>query len=136
MSIEKRFRIAVRGLIYNEASKVLILKRSRPARGIEGIWELPGGGLDHGESVTKALEREIFEETQLNAIVKNPILVWDYCREDGVQIIGMTLKCQAVDNAVVLSDEHVAFAWVTLEELLTYEIFPELRDEISIFMKG
>jgi 8-oxo-dGTP diphosphatase len=41
-------------------------------------WELPGGGIDHGEDPREALVREIKEELNLEVtyVSKQPIYVW------------------------------------------------------------
>ncbi len=127
----KQFRIAVRGLIYNQNNEVLLLRRSRPARGETGYWELPGGGLDHGESPQQALLREIQEETRLEVEVGMPLLVWDYVRSDQLQIIGMTFFCRWTSGNIGLSHEHDTYTWVTLEQISKYKVFPELQSEIS-----
>ncbi len=125
-----KYRIAVRGLIEKDG-KYLLLQRSKPSRGEMGYWELPGGGQDFGESPQEALLREIMEETQLEAEVHNPISVWHYVRDNRVQIIGMTFACKALGTDVVLSDEHVAYKWLTIEQIKTMKIFPELLDELG-----
>jgi ADP-ribose pyrophosphatase YjhB (NUDIX family) len=55
-------RLAVSAAIFREG-KVLLVRRARaPAR---GVYTLPGGRVEFGESLTEALTREIREETQL-----------------------------------------------------------------------
>lgn len=127
----KCFRIAVRGLIYNQNDEVLLLRRSRATRGEDGYWELPGGGLEHGESPQKALEREVAEETHLTVGIGIPVLVWDYLRSDHMQIIGMTFSCHWTSGSVELSHEHDDYSWVKLHDIKNYKIFPELKDEIE-----
>ena len=44
-----RFHITVKGIVvYNH--QVLLLKRTRPSSDGLGYWELPGGGLEYGET--------------------------------------------------------------------------------------
>ena len=46
-------------------------------------WELPGGGVEHGESVRQGLEREFFEETGLHIGGQlTPIREWVECFYD------------------------------------------------------
>ena len=54
----KRYRKAVVGVFVNVSNKVLILERAD----IPGSWQLPQGGVDHGENVSQALKREMTEE--------------------------------------------------------------------------
>lgn len=44
--------------LINEDNKVLLIKS-----GFHGKWELPGGGVDLGESLEECVVREAFEET-------------------------------------------------------------------------
>lgn len=130
--MEKRgtFRIAVRGLIMH-GDKFLLIKRSKIARGEHGFWELPGGGLDFGESPEQALMREIEEEVQINVEVLKPLSVWNYLRPNNVQIIGFTFLCKTNDLEVTLSDEHLEYTWILYEEIKDFKIFPELSEEMA-----
>lgn len=50
------YRVSVRALILSDdGDKVLMVKE-------DGDWALPGGGMDHGESLEQALHRELSEE--------------------------------------------------------------------------
>lgn len=51
-----RSHLGVYGLIVNEG-KILLIKKNRGP--YKGLLDLPGGGLEDGESTHQALEREI-----------------------------------------------------------------------------
>ena len=54
-------RMAVAALFLNEAGEVLILKTS-----YKKYWTLPGGVVEHDESLMTALIREVKEEVNLD----------------------------------------------------------------------
>jgi len=51
------FRISLKAVIINDDGQVLIVKESG-----RDWWDIPGGGLDHGESIKDTLTRELREE--------------------------------------------------------------------------
>ena len=51
---------SVAAIIRNEAEKILFLVRAD-----NGLWDLPGGAVDPGETPTQAIVREVREETGL-----------------------------------------------------------------------
>lgn len=51
-----RFHITVKGIVVFK-QKVLLMKRVRPSSDGLGYWELPGGGLEYGETPNEALKR-------------------------------------------------------------------------------
>ena len=62
-TIQKQQHIGVYGLI-EEGSDILVINKSRGP--YKGLYDLPGGRPFHGESLMKALWREIKEETGLD----------------------------------------------------------------------
>ena len=51
------YRVAFKALIYNEAGQILVVKE------IDRMyWDLPGGGMDFGETTETSLARELYEE--------------------------------------------------------------------------
>src|SRR5690242_5118186 len=57
-------KIAVNAAVFNEKGEVLLAKRTD-----NGLWCIPGGHVDLGETLAQACERELFEETGLKAEV-------------------------------------------------------------------
>lgn len=55
-------RIVVAAAIINDASRTLLLAQRRSPAELAGLWELPGGKVEDGETWQAALEREIDEE--------------------------------------------------------------------------
>jgi 8-oxo-dGTP pyrophosphatase MutT (NUDIX family) len=58
-------RDAVRVVLTDDDGRILLFHAVTPDVGPAGWWELPGGGLDDGESYLDAAVREVWEETGL-----------------------------------------------------------------------
>jgi len=64
-------KIAVNALVFNDKGEVLLAKRSD-----NGLWCIPGGHVDLGETLAQACLRELFEETGLKADVERLVGVY------------------------------------------------------------
>lgn len=66
----KRTRISAYALI-RDSDNILLCRLSKEVPRWEGLWTLPGGGLDFGESPEEAAVREVEEETGLIVEVRS-----------------------------------------------------------------
>lgn len=67
MEITKKTYVGCYGIVYNDQNEVLLIKKAGGA--YKGKLDLPGGGIEYGESVEETLKREFVEEVGLK--VKN-----------------------------------------------------------------
>lgn len=126
---ERVFRIATKAVIVNEG-RFLILERSTETRGEYGYWELPGGGLEFGESPEEAIIREVNEEMNIMIEVEKTLCTWSRTHQDDTQVIGITFQCRIKGGDIELSHEHLDYRWILPEEAEQYKLFPELKEEI------
>lgn len=71
------YRVGLKALIRNNKDEVLLVKENSDK------WDLPGGGLDHGEAPEDCLRRELLEETGLTGlIIDQPLVVKSFWLED------------------------------------------------------
>ena len=99
--------------------RVLMARRAWPAD-IEGLWELPGGGVDPGESAPEALVRELDEELGI-AVAPGGRLGADVPLGDGRVLRAHTAVLVAGTPQL---REHTALRWVGAAELATLDLVP------------
>lgn len=106
---------AVSGFIYNRG-KFLLLRDTKMER-----WMPPGGRVEKGESLIKALIREIKEETSLKIKILMPFIYWQGLHDDG-QRQGISFLCLYQSGKVKISFEHLAYQWVSPKEIKNFKI--------------
>lgn len=130
-----QFYLAVKGIIRNTEGKILVLRRSDEDDHKPGVWETPGGGIDHEQAPQEALTREILEETGLSVRVKEPFNVFTFRKDTGEFKVGITFLCDWVSGDVELSHEHSEYRWIDAREFATLESVPSLHEEIATYAK-
>jgi ADP-ribose pyrophosphatase YjhB (NUDIX family) len=68
-------KVDVRGAVFRDDGILLVRERS------DGLWTLPGGWADVGDTPAAAVEREIFEESGYTAKATRLVAVYDRDRQ-------------------------------------------------------
>lgn len=108
------------GVVVDEQRRILISQRASAAHQ-GGLWEFPGGKVEAGESVTRALARELREELGIGFSESRPLLLVPHDYGDKAVLLDVHLVTQLSGNARGLEGQPLA--WVTVQELARYE-FP------------
>jgi 8-oxo-dGTP diphosphatase len=110
------FMGGVFAFIFNAQGEILILREGSSSRKYD--WELPGGTLSDEEPPLEGLRREVYEETGLSIRLLTPscFLKWDR-HESGHPILVAFYLSEPYFEEVCLSEEHVAYRWVSRESL-------------------
>lgn len=78
-------RISVRGLILHQGKLLCVRHKASTSSTREkgrDYWCLPGGGLEEGEALLDAMEREMVEETGVKPQVGNLLYIQQFSRGD------------------------------------------------------
>ena len=91
-------KVDVRGVVFSEL-KLLFVKEKR-----DGLWTLPGGWADVGDTPRQAVEREILEESGYIARAFKLLAVWDRRRHGHpttalFHIYKLFIQCELVGGA-------------------------------------
>ena len=95
----------------------------------EGMWEFPGGKIEHGESSEDALKREIQEELGVDIVIEDLICTTEY----DYPSFHLTMHCYLcrVEAGEIELREHKSARWLRPEELGSVEWLPADKDIIS-----
>lgn len=82
-----------------------------------GTWDPPAGRLAPGESFERGAIREVHEETGLLVAPQRLLATWVGNRPGGGLLASATYVSKVSgDESIHLSDEHLDYRWVTLDE--------------------
>lgn len=63
-------RVSLKAVILDSNGRTLVVKESG-----RDWWDIPGGGIDHGETIKEALARELYEEVSLESDFEYEVLL-------------------------------------------------------------
>lgn len=116
---EGRIRLGCSAIIFDEGGRVLLTRRTD-----NGLWCLPGGGMDAGESAAEACVREVVEETGLQVRVKRLVGVYSdpdqlvvYPDGTKVHIVALSFEAEVIGGEMRISSETTDIGYFTLAEM-------------------
>jgi 4-nitrophenyl phosphatase len=107
-------RVAVGAVVFREG-RVLLVKRGKPPS--EGLWAIPGGSVEIGETLQTAAEREIMEETGIKIRAGDPVYTFDAIQRDGdgrirFHYVIVDLLSDYIEGEPKAGDDALDVGWV------------------------
>ena len=124
--------LAASAVVRDELGRILLVKRGHePAK---GLWSLPGGSVEDGETLSQAAIREVKEETGLD-IVTGPE-VWRVMVElaAGTHYDVHALEGVVTGGVLQAGDDAADATWWSLGELDNLSLTPHLLKFLSHFL--
>jgi ADP-ribose pyrophosphatase len=112
-------RVGVGALVIHEGKVLLVKRGAQPSK---GLWSVPGGSLNLGETLAACAERETFEETGVVIRSEKPIYVFDYQERDNEErlryhYVIIDIYSHYVSGKPVGGDDAAEARWVSKEEI-------------------
>ena len=119
-------RVAVGAVVFNK-QRVLLVRRGQPPS--QGLWAIPGGSVEIGETLQEAAEREILEETGITIRAGEPVYTFDAIERDGTgkirfHYVIVDLGADYVTGDPKAGDDAIEARWVTARELNELQVSP------------
>ena len=117
-----------------EDERVVLVRRGRPPA--YGEWSLPGGAVEPGETLEKAVVREVEEEIGLNVDVVEVVAVldrifWDQEGQVQYHYVLVDFLCRKNGGKLQAGSDAISCAQVPFSALAQYNLSKETREVIS-----
>lgn len=116
--------VGVGGVVLR-GNDVLLVRRGVPPS--QGLWSLPGGGVDLGEGLSDALKREVQEECGISIQVGPVIGVFDAIYHDHFgkikyHYVLIDFLAEYLGGSLSVGSDVIDATWVPLEECLKFDL--------------
>ncbi|WIX79619.1 NUDIX domain-containing protein [Amycolatopsis carbonis] len=118
----------VGGIVFDDQGRLLLIERGHDPG--KGLWSLPGGRVEQGETDTEAVVRELREETGLDVtphtfvgmVARGPYDIRDY-------------ECTVAGGTLTPGDDADDARWVDSAELVELDTSGRLVDLLFITLR-
>lgn len=124
--------LGVANVVVNEKGEWLVVKKKYS--GLKGLWSLPAGFVQEGETVEMAAMREVKEETGIDSEVIGLIGFRSGVIKDKISdnmAIFVSKKANEAQQEVVQEDEIEEIAWFHPNELATHPLASSMLHEMT-----
>ena len=108
--------------------------------GGQDVYNLPGGNLEFGESLTLALTRELAEELGIEVEIGELMMVGEvHFPEPQKQTIHFIFEGKILEGTPTLNPEHttaLAVRWLSIEELSSVNLYPNISKSLKEYLSG
>jgi ADP-ribose pyrophosphatase YjhB (NUDIX family) len=134
-----KLRLGCSAVLFDETrSKVLLTRRTD-----NGLWCLPGGMLEAGESVAEGCEREFREETgmqvrviRLTGVYSDPHNVVVYPDGNQVHIVALNFEVEFLNGEPGLSIETNGVDWFPVQLAIDMALFHGHAERVRDTLAG
>ena len=116
-------------VIENNDGEILLLQEGK--EGIRGNWDLPGGSLDKGESITGCAVRELEEEAGLEGQVEGIIAVVREINSDDQDVLVFAFELSYKQTDIEVDGEEILdYRWVKPQRALNMSLRLDNRRKV------
>lgn len=109
--------------------KVLLVQRSKPPL---GLWSLPGGHVEFGETALAAAHRELLEESGVTADLAEFVGLYEIIRANPAMHYAIACYCGLwTSGEAKASSDALAVRWVAPAELYHIDFAPNVWEAIT-----
>jgi len=121
--VSSLFRVSAKLLVIQD-DKLLVVHEA------QGWYGLPGGGVDHGESIIEGLVREISEEIgyeiEASAVSSLPSIIESTSVFEGVPRLTLVYEQTSLAPRFTPQRRELDYKWITPNELTTLPLAPNI----------
>ncbi|WP_433327602.1 NUDIX hydrolase [Spirillospora sp. CA-294931] len=119
----------VGGIVRDEGGRLLVIRRGRPPS--EGLWSIPGGRVEAGESDAAAVVRELREETGLDVAVGALAGMVERPGQNDLSYEIYDYVATVIGGVLTAGDDAAEARWVDGAELRALPTTPGLLDALD-----
>lgn len=126
---------ATSAIIRDRQGKILLHQRRD-----NGLWALPGGTMEVGETVVECVKREVKEETGLDVapsyvigIYSDPNHVIAFNNGEVRQEFSICFACKGIGGTLHISDESTDIGFFARKQIEQLPMHPSIRQRIHDF---
>ena len=122
-------------LIFNKEGKIFLMRSHK----WKGKYVIPGGHIELGETMEKALKREVKEETGLGIydikLIQFQEFIYDKSYWKKRHFIFFDFSCKTKSTKVKLNSEGQSYVWVDIDEALKLPVQFYTRKVIEEYLR-
>ena len=118
--------LAVGAVVFKD-NRVLLVKRGNPPA--RGLWAIPGGSVELGETLKTAAEREVLEETGIIIKAGEPIFSFEFIHRDDKDQVRfhyyiVDLAASYISGEPTAGDDALDVGWISKDGLGCLNVNP------------
>ena len=116
-------KILIVGGIIQKEDKLLLVKHKKK---FKDMWSIPGGKVENNESISKALRREIFEETHMRVRSEKSLGSFESVTKNR-NLVFFLFECK-VSGKFSQNEEIKDFRWINTNRAKELDLKPGMKE--------